>query len=355
MSLATLPGIHSEMIATPRLRQHVLFSGTAEGIPVLFLHGNFSSSTFWEETMLSLPAQYRSIAPDLRGYGQTEDLLIDATLGVEDWCQDLLSLLNTLQISQFHIIGWSLSCSVLYRLIATQGSRILSATLVAPVSPYGFGGTYGLDGIPCHEDFAGSGGGVVHPEFIRRISIGDRSTADPNASPRNVINTFYYKKGFRAAREEEFLTAALLEKTGPERYPGDFIPSANWPHIAPGKWGPINATSPCYMFNDPPAFIAAPSKPPILWVRGIHDLIVSDNSLFEFGTLGKMGIVPGWPGEEGYPPQPMVGQTRYVLDQYVAHGGQYTERVLDAAHSPHIEQPQQFNNLLHQFLNENQL
>jgi hypothetical protein len=43
-------------------------------------------------------------------------------------------------------------------------------------------------------------------------------------------------------------------------------------------------------------------------------MIVSDNSFFDFGTLGKLGYVPGWPGEEVYPPQPMVGQTRSMLE-----------------------------------------
>jgi pimeloyl-ACP methyl ester carboxylesterase len=36
---------------------------------VLFIHGNFSSATWWEETMVKLPPQYRAIAPDQRGFG----------------------------------------------------------------------------------------------------------------------------------------------------------------------------------------------------------------------------------------------------------------------------------------------
>ena len=74
-------------------------------------------------------------------------------------------------------------------------------------------------GTPCYDDYAGSGGGTVNPEFVKRIAQGDRSTEDPN-SPRNVINTFYYAGGFRASREEDFLTAALRECIGEDRYPG---------------------------------------------------------------------------------------------------------------------------------------
>lgn len=59
-SIPTLPGITSQLIDTPRLRMHVLFSGPDDGVPVLFIHGNASSATSWEETMLSLPS-YREL------------------------------------------------------------------------------------------------------------------------------------------------------------------------------------------------------------------------------------------------------------------------------------------------------
>ncbi len=126
---------------------------------------------------------------------------------------------------------------VLYRFLADHPEKVLSCTLEAPVSPYGFGGTKGFDGEPNAADYAGSGAGVVNPTFVQLIKDGDRSTDDQN-SPRNVINGFYYKAHYSAAREEDFLTAALMEKMGDDRYPGDFVPSKNWPNVAPGKWGP---------------------------------------------------------------------------------------------------------------------
>jgi pimeloyl-ACP methyl ester carboxylesterase len=85
------------------------------------------------------------------------------------------------------------------------------------------------------------------------------------------------------------------------------------------------------------------NKPPILWVRGDADMIVSDLSFFDFGGLGQMGFVPGWPGADVFPPQPMVSQTRAVLERYQANGGSYQEVVIaDTAHSPHIEKPEAF-------------
>lgn len=346
-SIPTLPGITSKMIDTPRLNMHALFSGPDSGTPVLFIHGNASSATFWEEIMLKLPGEYRGVAVDLRGYGDTEDKLIDATRGYGDWIDDVNGLMQTLGLNRYHVVGHSLGGALIFTLIPSSGAGVISATLVDPGSPYGFGGTKDVNGAPCYDDFAGSGGGVVNPEFARLMGEKNRDSDNPQASPRVVMNTFYWKPPFKPAREEDLLSSLLSEKVGSEKYPGDSVPSANWPNVAPGRWGPINASSPKYVGDSVKRFISASPKPPILWVRGSDDQIVSDDSLFDFGTLGKLGFVPGWPGEEVYPPQPMLGQTRAVLDQYQANDGAYWEKVIaDTGHTPYVEKPDEFTAML---------
>lgn len=338
-TIPTLPGISSRVVETARLKTHALFSGAETGTPVLFIHGNASSATYWEEIMLKLPEGFRGIAPDLRGYGDSEDKLIDATRGMGDWVDDLLAFMDALGIEKAHAAGHSMGGAILYGLIAAAPARILSGTLVSPGSPYGFGGSKGVDGVPCYDDFAGSGGGIVNPDFPKLIAAGDRGSDNPQASPRVVMNSFYWKPPFKPAREEDLLSSLLSEKIGPERYPGDSVPSANWPNVAPGRFGPINALSPKYVGDSVERFLAASPKPSILWVRGDSDMIVSDNSFFDFGTLGKMGFVPGWPGEEVYPSQPMVSQTRQVLEQY----GDFEEVVMaETGHTPYIEKPGEF-------------
>lgn len=342
-TVPTLPGITSKMIDTSRLRMHVLFGGPEDGTPVMFIHGNASSATYWEEIMLKLPEGFRGIAPDLRGYGDTEDKLIDATRGVGDWVEDLLGLLEALKIETTHVVGHSMGAAIIFGLLPAASERFLSVTLVNPGSPFGFGGTKDVKGTPIYEDFAGSGGGVVNPEFPKLMAAGDRSTDNPQASPRVVMNSFYWKPPFVPMREEDLLSSLMTEKVGEQKYPGDFVASNNWPNVAPGNFGPINALSPKYVGNTIERFIASPNKPHVLWIRGDSDMIVSDNSFFDFGTLGKLGYVPGWPGEEIYPPQPMVSQTRYVLDQYKANGGSYEEVVMaDTGHTPYIEKPEDF-------------
>ena len=263
--------------------------------------------------------------------------------GVGDFVDDLLGLLEALGIKKTHVVGHSMGGAVIFGLLPAASEKFLSATLVDPGSPFGFGGTKDIQGTPCYADFAGSGGGTVNPEFPKLMAAGDRSSDNPQASPRVVMNSFYWKPPFKPAREEDLLSSLMTEKVGEQKYPGDFVASENWPNVAPGKFGPINALSPKYVGDTVKNFIASANKPPILWVRGDSDQIVADNSLFDFGTLGKLAAVPGWPGEEVYPPQPMVGQTRYVLDQYKANGGSYEEVVIaETGHSPYIEHPDEF-------------
>lgn len=349
MPIPTLDGIRSSTIQTHRLRQHLLAAGPEAGEAILFLHGNASSATFWEETMLAFAEGYRCLAPDLRGYGDTEPKPLDASRGFLDWVEDLLELTAALELGRYHLVGHSLGGTLACHLLLADAARVRTLTLVAPGSPYGFGGSKGLDGEPVWEDFAGSGGGTVNPDFPRRIAAQDRS--DEPGSPRAVMNGYYWRPPFRPAREEALLSSLLSTRTGPEAYPGDMTPSANWPGVAPGRWGPINALSPKYAGNAALRLIALAPKPPVSWLRGADDQIVSDASLFDVGTLGKLGALPGWPGEEVYPPQPMVGQMRRVLERYQERGGRYREVVFEnCGHTPYLEKPEAFNRALAEHL-----
>ena len=47
---------------------------------------------------------------------------------------------------------------------------LATLTLLAPMSPFGFGGTRDAEGTPCYADFAGSGGGTAAPDFVKRVA-----------------------------------------------------------------------------------------------------------------------------------------------------------------------------------------
>lgn len=344
-AISTLDGITSHIVNTPRLAIHALSSGAADGIPVLFIHGNVSSATFWEETMLTLPAEYRGVAPDMRGYGDTEAKPIDATLGLDDMVEDIHALVQALGLSKLHIVGHSMGGGIVMKYAIAHPAALLSITLVDTLSPYGYGGSKGEDGAMTYEDGAPSG---VNPEFVQLLAAGEAGLDNP-MSPRNVFRQFYVKPPFVPAREDALIASMLTTKIGDDWYPGTAVPSPNWPGAAPGDRGVLPAFNRKY-FNAN-ALHAIDPKPPILWIRGDSDLIVGDMAMFDLAALGAIGAVPGYPGAEECPPQPMLAQTRAVLEQYAANSGHYEEVVIaDAGHSPFLEKPAEFNAAFHKVL-----
>ena len=133
MTIPVLDGITARAVTTDRLATRVLFSGPEDGAPVLFVHGNFSNATWWEETMLALPPWYRGIAPDLRGYGGADPAArIDATRGMRDFVDDLLALMDHLGYDDFHIVGISLGGLIVWWMMADAPHRLSSVTLAGP-------------------------------------------------------------------------------------------------------------------------------------------------------------------------------------------------------------------------------
>jgi pimeloyl-ACP methyl ester carboxylesterase len=217
---------------------------------------------------------------------------------------------------------------------------VRTITLQAPVSPYGFGGTAGADGRRLTDDDAGTGAGGVNPDFIARLQDGDR-TGDAPASPRSVYQSTYVEPSFSSAHDDVWVESMLTTAVGDGNYPGEATASANWPGFAPGARGVLNTMAPQY-FNVT-GIVELAEKPPILWIHGSDDAIVGDTSLFDINYLGQLGVIPGWPGVEVAPPQPMITQTRAVFDAYRAAGGTVTELELaDCGHSPHLEYPDRF-------------
>ena len=87
-------GITARVVETPRLSVNILErDGDDPSTPpertVVFIHGNVSSSLFWQELMQDLPSDLRVIAIDLRGFGDTEHAPVDATRGVRDFSDDV--------------------------------------------------------------------------------------------------------------------------------------------------------------------------------------------------------------------------------------------------------------------------
>jgi pimeloyl-ACP methyl ester carboxylesterase len=138
-----------------------------------------------------------------------------------------------------------------------------------------------------------------------------------------------------------FVESMLSTRVGDDHYPGTSRTVDSWPGLAPGDRGVLNTMAPTHFRIA--GLSAVQPKPPVLWLRGTDDVIVSDTSLYDLAYLGSIGAIPGWPGEQAWPPQPMLAQTRAVLDEYAAAGGHYREVAIeDSGHGPHLDQAERF-------------
>lgn len=356
--------VHSAFIQTPALLTHYLESGDPSKDIVLLLHGNVSSSAFFRPMMEHLGSSYRFLAPDMRGYGDSEIKPVDATRGLKDFSEDLHVFLQAMNPSgkPVHLLGWSLGGGVVLQLATDHPEHIASITLESPMSPFGFGGSMntGLTLNASDPDFAGSGGGAVNPAFVDSIRTQDGRlpSSQPEgmkASPpfycRSTMNGLYFhtvdsktlvQRGVIDQATEDLFTESMFKtKLGDANYPGNAGTTTYWPGMAPGSTGVNNAISAKYCKLT--GFAEKGLAIPVLWIRGEADLIVSDASLLDVNNLGKLGFIPGWPGADSHPPQPMVSQMRALLEAYRIQGGKYEEIVFaQCGHSPHIEYADDF-------------
>ncbi|TDD99072.1 alpha/beta fold hydrolase [Jiangella asiatica] len=341
MNSTLTSGVVAARVQIPRLAVNTLqLDGRTGGEPVVFVHGNVSSSVFWQLAMVQLPDRYRPVAVDLRGFGGTDALPVDASRGVRDYADDVAGVIDTLGLDDAHLVGWSMGGAVVLQLLLDAPDRYPSVTLVNPVSPYGFGGTRGPDGELVHPSAAGSGGGAANPDFVARLAAGDHGDEAPT-SPRQVLLAAYVKPPFVPGDLDVYVESMLSTVVGDDNYPGDHVVAPSWPGIGPGRRGVLNTMAPTNLRLD--GLPDLDPKPPIHWIRGSDDVIVSDTSLFDLAHLGSIGAVPDWPGEDVAPAQPMLAQTRAVLERYREAGGTTSEVVInDTGHSPHLEKPVEF-------------
>ena len=83
------------------IRQHYLDAG--EGAPVILLHGFPETSFAWRHQIPELAANYRVIAPDLRGYGETEKPYHG--YDKRTMALDVLELMGALGLSKVALVG----------------------------------------------------------------------------------------------------------------------------------------------------------------------------------------------------------------------------------------------------------
>ncbi|HET9440566.1 MAG TPA: alpha/beta fold hydrolase [Longimicrobiales bacterium] len=99
------------------------------GDPVVFIHGFPFKSTMWGPQLEAVPSGWRFIAPDLRGFGNSE--AGSEPFSMELFADDVVALLDHLEIDQAVICGLSMGGYVALSMAERYPHRARAQVLVA--------------------------------------------------------------------------------------------------------------------------------------------------------------------------------------------------------------------------------
>jgi pimeloyl-ACP methyl ester carboxylesterase len=98
---------------------------TGDGQPVLLVHGFPDSSHLWRHQVAPLvDAGMRVVAPDLRGFGESDRPEAVEDYGLMRSVADMLAVLDALGIDRAHVVGHDFGTVVAWLLAATAPARV---------------------------------------------------------------------------------------------------------------------------------------------------------------------------------------------------------------------------------------
>jgi pimeloyl-ACP methyl ester carboxylesterase len=119
----------------------VYYTERGEGIPIVFVPGNWATSLSWTPVIDLLPGGYRGISYDVRGRGHTGGPDNDYTM--PELAGDLLAFADAVRLDRFHLVGHSLGSAIAMQFALDHPARITSLLVVAPAW---------VDGMPAAYD-----------------------------------------------------------------------------------------------------------------------------------------------------------------------------------------------------------
>jgi pimeloyl-ACP methyl ester carboxylesterase len=102
----------------------------------VLIHGNISSSIHYKPLIERLKDDYRIIAPDLRGFGDSS--YHQPIESLEDLGDDLFVLLDALKIDQYYLVGWSTGGAIALKMAAKRPEQVQKLVLVESCSYRGY-------------------------------------------------------------------------------------------------------------------------------------------------------------------------------------------------------------------------
>ena len=99
-----------------------------EGLPLVLVHGFPLTHRMWQRQIPALAADYRVIAPDLRGFGESS--YVEGRAAMETYAADLAGLLDALEVGSTAIAGFSMGGYAALAFLRDYRDRVAGLALV---------------------------------------------------------------------------------------------------------------------------------------------------------------------------------------------------------------------------------
>ena len=103
-------------------KETLAYLDEGQGEVVLMIHGNMSSSVHFEPLISRLSGQYRCVAVDLRGFG--DSTYNDRFDTLEELADDVALFMDALQLGAVNLVGWSNGGGVGLKLCAKYPQKV---------------------------------------------------------------------------------------------------------------------------------------------------------------------------------------------------------------------------------------
>ncbi|XMB73122.1 alpha/beta hydrolase [Mycoplasmatota bacterium WC30] len=103
---------------------------------IVLVHGNMSSGVHFKPLIERLKSNYRVIAPDMRGFGDSS--YIRRFDDLETLSDDLIMLLDALEVKHYFLAGWSTGGAVALKMAAKRRYNVKKVILIESCSFKGY-------------------------------------------------------------------------------------------------------------------------------------------------------------------------------------------------------------------------
>ncbi|SFC16157.1 Pimeloyl-ACP methyl ester carboxylesterase [Polaromonas sp. OV174] len=113
----------------------IAYEYAGAGETIVFLHGIGGNRSNWAEQLQHFSRQYKAVAWDARGYGNSDDY--NGPCDFNALSQDLVRLLDHLEVDKAHCVGLSMGGRILMDFCANYPERVQSLVLAGSFPSFG--------------------------------------------------------------------------------------------------------------------------------------------------------------------------------------------------------------------------